>query len=61
MDSSLCTGETIDIALDTAAPILDILETTLDLAPMPGLGLIPKALSALVDRVKAGRYISPRG
>lgn len=45
-------AEIVDVTLDAAAPILDILETALDLAPVPGLGLIPKALSALVDRVK---------
>ena len=44
--------ETIGIVLDTATPILDILETALDLVPVPGLGLIPKALSTLVERVK---------
>ena len=52
-------GETIDLALGAAAPILDILETALDLAPVPGLGLIPKALSALVDRVKVRSIVNP--
>ena len=44
--------ENFDVVLGAAAPILDILETALDLALVPGLGFIPKALSVLVERVK---------
>ena len=42
----------VDVLLDVATPILDLLEQGLDLAPIPGLGLIPKALSTIVDQVK---------
>lgn len=59
MPSSRRPGENIDAALDAATPILDILETALDLAPVPGLGLIPKALSAVVDRVKVRSIVHP--
>ena len=45
-------NETVDVLLDVATPILDLLEQGLDLAPIPGLGLIPKALSTIVDQVK---------
>ena len=45
-------NETVDIALDIAKPILDLLEQGLELAPVPGLGLVPKALSMIVDQVK---------
>ncbi|EKM60175.1 uncharacterized protein PHACADRAFT_189303 [Phanerochaete carnosa HHB-10118-sp] len=47
--------EISDIALGAAKPILDVLETALDLAPVPGLGLIPKALSTIIDIVEAAR------
>ena len=52
MVSSQATNGTIDVALDVAAPILDFLESALDLAPVPGLGLIPKALSTVVEDIK---------
>ncbi|GJE87857.1 AAA-16 domain-containing protein [Phanerochaete sordida] len=48
-------GEMLDTALDFASPVLDVLETGLDLVPVPGLGLIPKALSVIVDSVKVAR------
>ena len=44
--------EPVDAALNTATPILYILGKLLDLSPVPGLGLIPEGLSALVDRIK---------
>ena len=47
--------EIVDVALDAATPILGMLEKVLDLVPVPGLGLIPKALSVLVDAVKVSR------
>lgn len=55
MVSSRRPGKTIDLALGAAAPVLDILEAALDLAPVPGLSLVPKALSVLVDKVKVCR------
>ena len=42
----------LDITLGAAKPILEFLEPALDLAPVPGLGLIPKALSAVLERVE---------
>ena len=49
-------NETVDVLLDISTPILDLLEQGLNLAPVPGLGLIPKALSAVVDQVKVNRF-----
>lgn len=40
---------------EAAAPILNSLNTALDLVPVPGLGPIPQTLSTLVDRVKVRR------
>ena len=52
MASGRCKGEQLDIALDAAGPVLAILEKGLELVPVPGLGMIPKALSLIVDKVK---------
>ena len=49
-------NETVDVLLDIATPILDLLEQGLNLVPVPGLGLIPKALSVVVDQVKVSRF-----
>ncbi|GJE85619.1 AAA-16 domain-containing protein [Phanerochaete sordida] len=45
----------MDTALDVAGPVLDALEAGLGLSPVPGLELIPKALSAVVKKVKVAR------
>ena len=42
----------VDLALDAAPPLLDFAENALELVPVPGLPLIAKSLSVLVDRVK---------
>ena len=42
----------VDLVLDVAPPLLDLAENALDLVPVPGLPLIAKGLSVLVDRVK---------
>ncbi|GJE85601.1 NACHT domain-containing protein [Phanerochaete sordida] len=45
----------LDTALDVAGPVLDALEVGLGLTPVPGLDLIPKALSGVVKKVKVAR------
>ncbi|GJE92344.1 AAA-16 domain-containing protein [Phanerochaete sordida] len=48
-------GQVVDSVLDASGPVLDVLETALELVPVPGLGLIPKALSVIVEDVKTAR------
>lgn len=62
MSSSRRPGEKIDIAPGAATPVLDIFKVALDLVPMSGgTGLVPKALSALADRVEVCRSQSSKG
>ncbi|GJE89372.1 AAA-16 domain-containing protein [Phanerochaete sordida] len=44
-----------DTALAVAGPVLDILKDGLALVPVPGLGLIPQALTKVLDGVKVVR------
>lgn len=46
-----------DVALGIAGPVLDVLETGLELVPVPGLGLVPKSLSAILDVVKVRQLL----
>ncbi|EKM50151.1 uncharacterized protein PHACADRAFT_105915 [Phanerochaete carnosa HHB-10118-sp] len=47
--------EIADVALDTAAPVLEFTESALELVPIPGLALIAKGLGIIVDRVQDAR------
>ncbi|KAF8217331.1 hypothetical protein K438DRAFT_1704370 [Mycena galopus ATCC 62051] len=48
-------SEALDVVLDNATPVLEFAESALDLVPVPGLSLVAKALSALLDGVKNAR------
>jgi hypothetical protein len=45
-------GEALDAVLDNATPVLEFAEISLDFIPVPGLSLVAKALSVLLDGVK---------
>ncbi|GJE96930.1 hypothetical protein PsYK624_131380 [Phanerochaete sordida] len=55
MPSNTRRDRIIDSALEVADPALDVLDTVLDIVSVPGLGLIPKALSGVVAQVKLAR------
>ncbi|KAJ7301321.1 hypothetical protein DFH08DRAFT_946105 [Mycena albidolilacea] len=48
-------GEALDAVLDNATPVLEFAESALDFVPVPGLSLVAKALSVLLDGVKNAR------
>ncbi|KAJ7034483.1 hypothetical protein C8F04DRAFT_1349114 [Mycena alexandri] len=48
-------GKALDVGLDIATPVLELAESALALVPVPGLSLVAKGLSTLVDRVKDAR------
>lgn len=45
-------GEALDAVLDNATPVLEFAESALDFVPVPGLSLVAKALSVLLNGVK---------
>jgi hypothetical protein len=48
-------GQAFDVALDNATPVLEFAGDVLNLVPVPGLSLVAKGLSVLLDGVKASR------
>ncbi|GJE96924.1 hypothetical protein PsYK624_131320 [Phanerochaete sordida] len=55
MSSHARREELIDTALDVVDIAADVLDTVLDIVSVPGLGLVPKALSGVVAQVKRAR------
>ncbi|KAL7282028.1 hypothetical protein ACG7TL_003495 [Trametes sanguinea] len=53
--SQLRTEDPSALALDITTPILAVLEPALSLVPVPGLNLIPKALSVVLGQVERAR------
>ncbi|KAJ7856339.1 hypothetical protein B0H13DRAFT_1727815 [Mycena leptocephala] len=48
-------GQAFDVALDNATPVLEFAGDVLNLVPVPGLSLVAKGLSVLLDGVKNAR------
>jgi hypothetical protein len=48
-------GQAVDAALDNATPVLEFAGEVLNLVPVPGLPLVAKGLSVLLDGVKVSR------
>jgi hypothetical protein len=46
-------GKALNDVLDNATPVLEFTEAVLRLVPVPGLSLVAKGLSTILDRVKA--------
>ena len=59
MASSRRRDENIDLALGAATPVLDVLKEALCLTPFASFGLIPTALSRVVDAVKVREIVGP--
>ncbi|KAF7358385.1 AAA-16 domain-containing protein [Mycena venus] len=48
-------SKALDVALDNVTPVLEFAESALYLVPVPGLSLVAKGLSVILDRVKDAR------